>query len=64
MKVEDTARTDNQQGARLPKKKKWLQKDDGADAVMFVQATKDEQLKKEVQRCADRNKLRLKVIVN
>ena len=62
MKIEDTARTGIQQRPQLPKKRRWFQKDDGVDAVMFVQATKDEQLKKEVQRCADRNKLRLKVI--
>ena len=29
---------------------------------MFVPATEDEQLKKEVQRCADRNKMKIKVI--
>ena len=29
---------------------------------MFVQATKNEKLKNEIQRCADRNKMNLKVI--
>ena len=43
-------------------KNNWYQKNDDADAVMFVQATKDGQLKKELQRCADRNKLKLKMI--
>ena len=43
-------------------KNKWFRKDDEVEAVMFVQATKDESLKKEVQQCADKNKLKLKVI--
>ena len=43
-------------------KQKWFQKKNEADAVMFVQATKDEQLKKDIQRCADKNKMKLKVI--
>ena len=30
-------------------KNKWFRKDDDVEAVMFVQATKDENLKKEVQ---------------
>ena len=44
------------------KKRKWFQKNGEKDAVMFVQATKDEQLKKEIQQAADRNKVSLKVI--
>jgi uncharacterized protein YktA (UPF0223 family) len=43
-------------------KNKWFQKKSNADAVMFVQSTKNEQLKNEIQRCADRNKINLKVI--
>ena len=44
------------------RKKTWYRKDNDTDAVMFVQATKDEALKKEIQRCAEKNKLNLKVI--
>ena len=41
----------------------WFKrKNEEVDAVMFVQATKDEALKKEVQRCADKYNLKLKVI--
>ena len=43
-------------------KNNWYQKRGDVDAVMFVQATKDGQLKKELQRCADRNKIKLKMI--
>ena len=50
----------NNQGQKTPKKSskyKWYRKNKDIDAVMFVQATKDGQLKKELQRCADRNKM-------
>ena len=40
----------------------WYRRDDETDAVMFVQATKDGSLKNEIQRCASKNKLKLKVI--
>lgn len=43
-------------------KNKWFHKNDKADAVMFVQATRDEELKKEIQKCAEKNKINLKVI--
>ena len=43
-------------------KKKWFQKKKEVDAVMFVQATEDGQLKKELQRCADRNQMKIKMI--
>ena len=43
-------------------KNKWFRKDDEVEAVMFVQTTKDKSLKKEVQQCADKNRLKIKVI--
>ena len=51
----------NNQVRETKDKKKWFKKNTDADAIMFVQATEDELLKKEVQRAADRNKMRLKV---
>ena len=41
------------------RKQKWLGK---ADAMMFVQATNNEELRKEVQRCAEKNKVNIKVV--
>ena len=43
-------------------RKDWYSKDNKTDAVMFVQATKNETLKKEIQQCASKNKLNLKII--
>ena len=43
-------------------KNKWFQRNGEKDAVMFVQATENEQLKKEIQQAADRNKISLKII--
>ena len=59
---QENTRSLDQQQPTMSKKKKWFQKSGNADAVMFVPATEDEELKKEVQRCADRNKMNLKVI--
>ena len=56
---EGTTNIDQQH--QTSQKRKWFQKNGNADAVMFV-PTEDEQLKKEVQRCADRNKMKIKVI--
>ena len=43
-------------------KKRWFQKKNDVDAVMFVQATEDGKLKKELQQCADRNHMKIKMI--
>ena len=56
-----TMDTDEQQ-RQTSQKKKWFQRSDGADAVMFVPATKNGELKEEVQRCAKRNKMNIRVI--
>ena len=62
LKTENIEKGEDQQQPKMSRKLRWFQKGNGADAVMFVQATEDEQLKKEIQRCAERNKLKLKVI--
>ena len=54
-----TTDTDEQQ-RQTSQKRKWFQRSDGADAVMFVPATKNGELKEEVQRCAKRNKMNIK----
>ena len=46
----------------MKKKKCWYKNDDKTKAVMFVQATEDSRLKKEIQQCAARNKLEIKII--
>ena len=57
-----TLKENNDQHQQKKTKNRWFQKKNDADAVMFVQATKNEQMKNEIQRCADRNKMNLKVI--
>ena len=49
----------SQHNIQKRKKKKWHQ---DTDTMMFVQATKDGELMKEVQKCADKNKVKLKVM--
>ena len=44
------------------KKNCWYKNDSKTKAVMFVQATEDGRLKKEIQQCAIRNKLEIKII--
>ena len=61
-KLKQQEGTTNIEQHQTSQKRKWFQKNGNADAVMFVPATEDEQLKKEVQRCADRNKMKIKVI--
>ena len=63
LKKHKRARPDNvEQKNTTTNKKKWFQKKKEVDAVMFVQATEDGQLKKELQRCADRNQMKIKMI--
>ena len=45
-----------------PISNRWYQKKGDIDAIMFVQSTEDGKLKKELQKCADKNKMRLKMI--
>ena len=49
---------DNNEGKRV-KKKRWHEE---TATVMFVQTTKDGELKKEIERCAEKNKVKLKVV--
>ncbi len=49
---------DNNEGKRV-KKKRWHEE---TGTVMFVQTTKDGELKKEIERCAEKNKVKLKVV--
>ena len=54
-----------EQGVRayeMAKKKKWYRSDKKYDTVMFVQPTKDSQLKKKIQLIARRNGVRVKVV--
>ena len=60
---EKTARNDEEQETQQKKKKNnWFKKKEDVDAVMFVQATDNEEMKKEIQKCAERNKMKLKII--
>ena len=43
-------------------KNRWFQKKNDVDAVMFVEATEDGHLKKGLQRCADRNRIKIKMV--
>ena len=49
-------------GETREKKKSWSNANEDTEAGMFVQATEDAQLRKDIQRCADRPKIKLKVI--
>ena len=44
------------------KKKRWYAKDNKYESVMFVQSTKGSVMKNEIQKCADRNKVKIKVV--
>jgi len=47
----------------MKNKQKWFLKGDNKpDAVMFVPATRNGELKKEIQRAAEKNKMKLKVV--
>ena len=63
-KYEQTKTTENSENhtPKTKEKKNWYSRDNKTDAVMFVQATKDEALKKEVQRCAEKHKIKLKIV--
>ena len=62
LKKQEEERTENQSGnneAKRQKKKRWYEE---ANKVMFVQATKGGELKREIERCAKKNKVGLKVV--
>ena len=48
--------TERTQTRRSKEKRKY-----GTDTVMFVPSTQNEELKKEIQRCADKHKIKIKV---
>ena len=63
MHEEKTAGNVEEQKTQQKKKKNnWFRKKEDVDAVMFVQATENEEMKKEIQKCAERNKMKLKIV--
>ena len=61
-RLNTTTESNVDQTRHVKDKKNWFKKNNQTDAVMFVQATPDEGLKKEIQRSADKNKVSLKII--
>ena len=57
----DTDRSDNRRSVRnvtKVKKKDWYNKENGYEGVIFVQPTKESRLRREIQKCAVRNKVK------
>jgi hypothetical protein len=44
------------------KKRDWYDRGNKYDGVIFVQPTKESKLKREIQKCAERNKVRVKIV--
>ena len=61
-KIQNAGESQCQPSNQVQKKKSRFNADESTDAVMFVQATEDAQLRKDIQRCADRHKMKLKVV--
>ena len=53
---------EEQETQQKKKKNNWFKRKEDVDAVMFVLATENEEMKKEIQQCAERNKMKLKII--
>ena len=60
--IQNAGESQCQPSNQVQKKKSRFNADESTDAVMFVQATEDAKLRKDIQRCADRHKMKLKVV--
>ena len=62
--TENTIETGNEQNKTKKKKdkQKWYRKHKDIDGVMVVQPTLNSELKNEIQICADKNKMKLKIV--
>ena len=60
-RYDDNKQGSNQMTERTQTRRNKEKRKYGTDTVMFVPSTQNEELKKEIQRCADKHKIKIKV---